>query len=97
MYQVYRFCCHLLPGEHHLVGVDDHHEIARIDVRRIRRAMLAHQDHGNIRSEPADDLFVGVNQPPLLFELARLGDISLCHRKAGGPSQGGCIQGKLPR
>jgi hypothetical protein len=29
--------------------------------------MFAHQDHGNVAGQPADDLVAGVDQPPFGF------------------------------
>jgi len=63
----------LLTGELHLFSVDHHDVVARVDVGRVGRAMLAHQHHGNIAGQATDYLVAGVNQPPTLLYLTDLG------------------------
>src|SRR4029078_2474217 len=43
----------LVPSEDHLLGVDDNHVIAHIDIWRIGRLVLAHQYPGRNGREPS--------------------------------------------
>ena len=76
MYQAILFLLPLLAAELHLLGIDDDDKIARINVRRVLRAVLAHEQHGDAAGEPADDLVGGINHVPLLFDFAGLGHVS---------------------
>ena len=40
--------------------------------------VLAHEDHGDVAGQAADDLVRGVNQPPFGRQFARLGHVGLC-------------------
>ncbi len=64
---------HLLARHADFFGVDDDHEITAIDVGCVLRAMLAHQDHGDVACQTAKDLVAGIDDVPLLFNLAWLG------------------------
>jgi len=55
----------LVAAELNLVTVGNDDEIARIDVRCVGWAVLAHQYHCDIRCDAADDLVFAVNDPPL--------------------------------
>ncbi len=62
---------HLAPGELHLLGIDDDHVIAAIDVRGEAGLVLAAQDIGDDRGDTTDDETVGVDNVPVLFDLGR--------------------------
>jgi hypothetical protein len=49
------------------------HVIARVDVRGVGRAMLAHQHHGDVGGEPPDATAARVDDPPPLLDLTGLG------------------------
>lgn len=71
----------LFAGEFHLFAIEQHHTVARKDVRGVVRAMLAHQDHGEFTGESSDHLVGGVYDPPLVYNFARFVNIRLrsCH------------------
>ena len=81
------FCCSLTlikncrPGEDNFLHVSYHDKITRVDVRGVDGFVLAHQDHGDIAGQPADDLVGRVDQPPLLLDFAGLGHVRFgyCH------------------
>ena len=51
-------------AESHLFRVEHDHEVAAIDVRRVVRFVLAHQDHRQMRRQSAHKLGIGVNDIP---------------------------------
>ena len=65
----------LLPRDVDLLRVDDDHEVARVDVRRVRRLALAAQRVGDLRRETAQGLPLGVHDVPVALDLARLGGV----------------------
>ena len=73
----------LLTAQVDLLGVDHHDGIAAQHVRSVRWAMLAHQNHRDLTRQPADDLVRRIDDVPLLFDLAWLGQKRLraCHGK----------------
>src|SRR5690606_33511299 len=73
----------LLAGEHGLLGVHNDNVVAHVDVRRIGRLVLALEARGNDRRQAADYEAFGVDQDPLLFHLAGLGDVGF-HLEAPG-------------
>ena len=64
---------HLLAGHPDFFCVHDDHEVTAIDMWRVRRTMLAHQDDSNITCQSTEDLVRGVDDIPLLLDLAFLG------------------------
>ena len=67
----------LAAGQHHLFGIDDDDIVAIVHMRREGRLVLAAQPHGDERGEAPDDEALGVDQHPFLFDLRRLGGISM--------------------
>jgi len=63
----------LLTTEVDFLSVNNDDRVTTQDVRRVGRAMLAHQDHGDFARQPADDLIRRIDDVPLFFNLARLG------------------------
>jgi hypothetical protein len=53
----------LLPGHRDLLGVDDDDEVARVDVRRVRRLALAAQGVGDLGREAPEGLALGGGGP----------------------------------
>src|SRR5438309_3790648 len=76
----------LAAGEADLLGVDDHHMVAAVDVRREARLVLAAQDIGDDRREPANDQPVGIDQMPFLLDLGRLRRPGRLHQRLHGPN-----------
>src|ERR1043166_228494 len=60
-----RFLVFLLAREPHFLGVDYDDEIAGVDVRRVDRLFFAAQKIGCFHGDAAEDLVLGVNDPPL--------------------------------
>jgi hypothetical protein len=65
----------LLAAELHLLGIEDNDKIARINMWRVRRAVLAHEQNSNPAGKPADDLVGGINCVPLLLDFTGLGHV----------------------
>ncbi len=67
----------VVPGVHFsschadFFRVHDHNKIATIDVRCVLRAMLTHQNNSDIACESTENFIAGINDEPLLFDLAR--------------------------
>ena len=71
---------HLITGHRHLIRVNHDDKVATIDVGCVLRAMLAHQYHGNITSQSTQDFILSIDEHPLFFDVADVGDIgSLCN------------------
>ncbi|MNW05240.1 hypothetical protein D3C71_2014580 [compost metagenome] len=66
----------LATGQLHLVGIDDDDVVTHVHVRREGRLVLAAQAAGDDRSDAAHDQPFGVDQDPLLFNLARFCRVS---------------------
>ena len=64
---------HLLAGHADFLRVHDDHKVTAINVRSVRRTMLAHQDDSDITCQSTEDLVGGVDDIPLLLDLAFLG------------------------
>ena len=82
----------LVAGDMDLLRVDDDHEVAGVDVRRVLRLALAAQRVGDLRREPAEGLPLGVDDVPVALDLSRLGGVGLhqSERSAvGRPHDGG--------
>jgi hypothetical protein len=58
--------------------------IAAVDVRRVARLVLAAQDVGDDRRDPADDEAVSVDQVPFLLDLGRLGRLGRLPQRLHG-------------
>ena len=67
----------LVAGHLHLLGVDDDHVVAHVHVRRERRLVLAAEDLGDVRGEAAENDALGVDQHPLLVDVALADRIGL--------------------
>src|SRR4029077_5116381 len=52
------------PRQRHLLRVDDHDEVARVDMRRELRLVLSAQQRGGVRGQPAEYRGVGVDHVP---------------------------------
>jgi len=59
----------LIAGEDDLVHIRDDDVIAGVDVRGVRRTMLAHQDRRDLGGEPPHDHVGRVDHVPLLGQL----------------------------
>ena len=57
----------LLAGQENLLGIDDHHEIAGIQVRRIDRFVPAAQDVGCLNGQASQHRAIGIDHVPLAF------------------------------
>ena len=65
-----------LAGRHDdLVGVDDDHVIAGVDVGRVGRLVLAAQDAGDLGAEPAEDETVRVDDVPCTLDFTGFGGV----------------------
>jgi hypothetical protein len=74
----------LVPGHRDLLRVDDDHEVAGVDVRRVRRLALAAQHVRDLRRQPPERLALGVDDVPVPLAVRRLGDEGLhAHKKSG--------------
>src|SRR3712207_6756367 len=67
----------LLARHRDLLGVDDDHEVARVDVRRVLRLALAAQRVGDLRGEPPEGLARRIDDVPVALGGGRLGDVGL--------------------
>ena len=65
----------LLAGKLDFVRVHHDDKIATFDVRRVRRAMLAHQYHRDIAGQASDNFVGRIYNPPLGFQLTSLGHV----------------------
>ena len=70
----------LVPGEDDLLHVRDDDEIAGVDVRSVRRPVLAHQDRRDLRGQSPHDHVGRVDHVPLLGQLSRLRLITVHER-----------------
>src|SRR5207245_8799001 len=57
-------------GQTDLRGIDDHHVIAGVDVRRVDRLVFALQQAGSFRRDAPEDLPLGVDDVPLPLDVA---------------------------
>jgi hypothetical protein len=62
----------LLGSEDDLGRVDDDHVVARVDVGCVGRLVLAAQQGGHLRGQPAQDEAVGVNEVPGALDVGGL-------------------------
>src|ERR1700730_16764174 len=67
----------LVAGHHDLLRIDDHHEVARVDVRGVLGLALAPQSIGDLRRQAPQCLTVGVNDAPVALAVGGLGYIGL--------------------
>lgn len=65
---------HFAARHRDLFGVGDDDKVAAIDVRRVLRAMLAHQNDRDVAGQTAQNFIRRVDDVPLLFDLARFGN-----------------------
>ena len=61
------FLVPLVPGEFNFFGVHNDDKIASVDVRRVGRAMLAHQDYSNSTRQTTDNFVGSIDDKPLFF------------------------------
>ena len=66
-----------LSGDTHLVGIDHDDEVAGIDVGRENRLFLAAQKLGRFDCDTAENLILGVDQPPAAVYFIGFGGKSL--------------------
>lgn len=71
----------LIAGKNDFFAIRHDDKVPRIDMRSVRRLVLAHQNYGNIASQSADDLVGGVDMPPFGFDLSRFRYKTLCIRQ----------------
>src|SRR5690606_16478579 len=81
----------------HLIRVDDDDEVARIDVGRILRLVLAPQHRRHLARQPAQGLTLGVDDVPLALHTARLRHEGPTHRLELLPGSGPFPSRKEPR
>ncbi len=60
----------LFAAESDLFGVNHDDRVAGEHVGRVGGTVLAHQNHGDVAGQPADDLVAAVDDVPVLFQLA---------------------------
>jgi hypothetical protein len=60
----------LVAGQRDLAGVDDDDEVTGVDVRGEDRLVLAAEQGGGLRGQPAEDDVVGVDDEPLTLDVA---------------------------
>lgn len=70
-------------GENDLVGVGDDDVIARVDVRGVAWLMLALKHGGDLGGQTTEHLTLGVDDVPVGFDLARLGEVCLPWHETG--------------
>src|ERR1700760_1618761 len=63
----------LVAGDLDLLGVDDDHEVAGVDVRRVLRLPLTAERVGDLGRETTERLALGVDEIPLTRDLPWLG------------------------
>ena len=78
-----RFLIFLLSSEPHFFGVNDDDKIAGIDVRRVDRLFLAAQQIRGLYGDSAEDLVLGINDPPFAWDLISFSGKRF-HAGAGG-------------
>src|SRR6188472_294653 len=76
----------LLTRHRDLLRVDDDHEVARVDVRRVDGLVLAPEGVGDLGRETAERLTLGVDDVPLACDLARLCAVCLHFTERGRTS-----------
>ena len=69
----------LVTAHLHLVGVDDDHEIAGVEVGGEAGFVFAAQHLGNLAGQAAESLILSVHQEPLAVEGINRGDGGLVH------------------
>src|SRR5690606_37451370 len=72
-----RLLVDLVAGEPHLLGVDDDDVVAAVQVRGEDGLVLAAQDAGDVAGEPAEDLAIGVDDPPAALDVGLTGCVCL--------------------
>jgi len=85
----------LLAGQPHFFGIDDHDEIAGIDVRRVDRLFLAAQQIRGLHGDSTEDLVLGVNDPPFTGDFISFSGKRFHRERKGTETMGeavGCQQ-----
>ena len=67
----------LFTGKTQLLGINDDDVVARIDMRRVFRLVLATQAQGNLAGQTAENLVGGIDHIPVALDFKRLGRESL--------------------
>lgn len=67
------FVIFLGAAQFHLIGIDDHHEVACIDVRCEDRLVFATEQNGGFNSHGAEDLVLGIDDVPCALHVLWLG------------------------
>jgi len=70
----------LFAGDTDLLGVDDHDEVASIDMRRENRLLFPAQKSRRLDRYVAQHLILGIDQPPLAVDFIGFGGKRL-HRR----------------
>ena len=80
MYQVYCFCSHFSGSLKTIFSTLTTTTKSPVSTCGVYvGAVLAHEDHGDIAGQAADDLVRGIDQPPFGRQFARLGHVGLCY------------------
>src|SRR5580692_8348437 len=77
----------LVAADVDLLRVDNHDEVACVDVRRVLRLALAAQHISDLRSQTTERLAVGVDDQPIALAIGRLCYVGSCrgsHRREKG-------------
>jgi len=72
----------LAAGHDDLRRIRNDHVVAAVDERRVIRAVLAHQHHGDLSGHPAEHLALGVVVTPLAVDVGGLGERRLTRHDA---------------
>jgi hypothetical protein len=79
----------LVPRDRDLLGVHDHDEIARVDMRRVDGLRLPAQPLGDLGRETAQGLPLGIHDHPVALNLTGLGVVGLHEKKAADTGSAG--------
>lgn len=83
-----RFLVLFLAREPHFFGVDHDDEIAGIDVRRVDRFFFAAQKVRGFHGDTAEDLVLGVNDPPFAWDFVGFSGKRLHREREGTEATG---------
>src|SRR6186997_759760 len=67
----------LIARDADLGGVQDHHVVPGVEMGRVDRLVLALEQGGDPRRQPAECLVGGIDHPPAAVDLARLDGVGL--------------------
>jgi len=66
---------HLGPGNAKLISIDNHDVITAVNMGRILRLVLADQNNGNLRRQPAQNLVRSIDDIPFAGYIALFKDL----------------------